>query len=385
MNPFDLLMLAASQAASQTKPTQSGINRLFSPELGVLTGTLYQDPTASQQGDAYLYMQNAPDIQRAMMLPDDDIRKMIVADIVDRGKNVWDVQREIEAYTAQQAALNPGVYAQEAETGDLKKFAQTVQSQWDNLRAAQMRSSADMLKSNPYTQAGLPTPEMRFAPEELLPDFFTKYAYDSLARQQRLGSLKSGEAARQSAIKFLQEQSGMTDKMGQLPVYPKAGYFDSDRRSQEARKSTSKEVSRLQKDYQDALKELSRVKTNYQPLSKGSMSKEQAIAAAQQRVDATKRLFDEKFAGAQERGMYTGGEATGGDIETRRFREIAGRAAKAPDTSQERLNIVRDQKVADLVREMVAEGIAKKAEAAGYTPFMSSMLRRMQFVNAGGG
>ena len=149
MNPFDLLMLAASQAASQTKPTQSGINRLFSPELGVLTGTLYQDPTASQQGDAYLYMQNAPDIQRAMMLPDDDIRKMIVADIVDRGKNVWDVQREIEAYTAQQAALNPGVYAQEAETGDLKKFAQTVQSQWDNLRAAQMRSSADMLKSNP--------------------------------------------------------------------------------------------------------------------------------------------------------------------------------------------------------------------------------------------
>lgn len=385
MNPFDLLMLAASQAASQTKPTQSGINRLFSPELGVLTGTLYQDPTASQQGDAYLYMQNAPDIQRAMMLPDDDIRKMIVADIVDRGKNVWDVQREIEAYTAQQAALNPGVYAQEAETGDLKKFAQTVQSQWDNLRAAQMRSSADMLKSNPYTQAGLPTPEMRFAPEELLPDFFTKYAYDSLARQQRLGSLKSGEAARQSAIKFLQEQSGTTDKMGQLPVYPKAGYFDSDRRSQEARKSTSKEVSRLQKDYQDALKELSRVKTKYQPLSKGSMSKEQAVAAAQQRVDATKRLFDEKFAGAQERGMYTGGEVAGGDIETRRFREIAGRAAKAPDTSQERLNIVRDQKVADLVREMVAEGIAKKAEAAGYTPFMSSMLRRMQFVNAGGG
>jgi len=376
MNQFDLMMLAAAQAAARKSPNQSGINRLFSPEVGVLSGTLYQDPTASQQGNAYLYMQNAPDIQRAMMLPDTDIRKQIVADIVDRGKNVWDVQREIEAYTAAQAGLHPGVYAQEAETNDLKKFAQTVQSQWDNLRAAQMRSSADMLKSNPYSQAGLPTPEMRFAPE-----------YDSLARQQRLGQLKGSSVARESAVKFLQQQSGTTDKMGKLPIYPKAGYFDSDRRSQESRRSESQEVARLQKDYQDALKELSRVKTSYQPLDKGSMSKEQAVAAAQKRVDATKGLFDERFAGAQERGMYRGGatEVSGGDIETRRFREIAGRAAQAPDTSQERLNLIRDQKVADLVRDLVSEGIAKKAEAAGYTPFMASMLRRMQFVNAGGG
>lgn len=388
MNPFDLLMLLAAQSASSSKPTQSGIGRLLSPDLGVLTGTLYQDPTASQQGDAYLYMQNAPDIQRAMMLPDTDVRKQIVADIVDRGMNVWDVQRNIEAYAAQQAALNPGVYAQEAETGDLKKFAQTIQSQWDNLRAAQMRSSSEMLKSNPYTQAGLPPPEMRFAPEELLPDFFSKYAYDSLARNQRLAREKSGAAARESALRFLEDQGGNQDRMGSLPIYPEASFYGSGRIAKQARRSASQEVARLQKEYKDALAQLSRVKTSYKPISKGSMSQQQAIEAAQKRVDATKSAFESRFRSAQENlGMYPAGARAGGpqDIETRRFREIAGRVAQNEDNADERLRLVQEQKVADIVAQRVAEGIAKKAEEAGYTPFMASLMRRMQFVNAGGG
>lgn len=387
-SPFDLMMLLAAQLAASSKPTQTGISRLLSPDLGVLTGTLYQDPTASQQGDAYLYMQNAPDIQRAMMLPDTDVRKQIVADIVDRGMNVWDVQRNIEEYAAQQAALNPGVYAQEAETGDLKKFAQTIQSQWDNLRSAQMRSSADMAKANPYAQAGLPSPEMRFAPEELLPDFFSKYAYESLARNQRLGREKANVAARESALKFLKEQSGNQDKLGDLPIYPEADYFGKNRIEKQAKRSTSKEVARLQDDYKKALANLSRVKTNYVPLSKASMTQEQAIAAAQKRVDATKKAFESRFKSAQENlGMYPAGVRERGptDIENRRFKEIAGRVAARPDNLDERTALVQEQKVADIVAQRVAEGIAKKAEEAGYTPFMASLMRRMQFVNAGGG
>lgn len=388
VNPYDFLSLVAAMTAAQSKPTQAGINRLFSPEVGALTGTLYQDPTASQQGDQYLYAQHAPDIQRALMLPDTDVRKQIVADIVDRGMNLWDVQRNIEAYAAEQARLNPGVYAQEAETGDLKKYAERIQTQFDNLRAAQMRSSADSLKSNPYTQGGLPSPEMRFAPEELLPDFFSKYLTDSVSRQQRLGMLKQGQTAREAAIKFLGDQSGAVDvRTAELPTYETPGYFDSDRRTKEGLKSTSKEVQRLQKNYQDAMKTLATLRTGGRVPGLSEMGKDNAIAAAQRRVDATKEEFDTKMAAAKERGMYGPAQmsaAGGGDIETRRFRQIAERVAKNPDSADERLRIVKEQRIDDLVRQMVAEGISRKAEEAGYTPFMSSMLRRMQFVNAGG-
>jgi len=46
--------------------------------------------------------------------------------------------------------------------------------------------------------------------------------------------------------------------------------------------------------------------------------------------------------------------------------------------------LLREQKVADKVREMVAAGLSKKAQEAGYTPLMVALLKRAQFGQTGG-
>lgn len=387
----DPILLLARALTQKGNVKQSDLSALLSPELGFLTGTYTQDPMAGAVDEELLFQQYAPNMRLALApnVPDDDIRKRIVTEISYYGMAPWDVKRQIEEYTAKQAELNPGVYNEEGETKDLLSFADTVFRENNDLQVQKAKSSGDTGSQWAKITGGLPTPDVRYAPEDLLPEFFGKYATETQERQKRLESLKQGSKAREAALKFLGDQSGQFDASRQaLPTYETPGYFESDRRTKEGLKSTSKEVQRLQSDYQDAMKTLATLRSGGRVPGLSEMGKDNAIAAAQRRVDATKKLFEDKFASAKERGMY--GPAmmsgsVGGDIETRRFRGVAGRVAQRPDSSKERQRIVQEQKVADIVAQRVAEGVAKKAEEAGLTPFMAALLQRSQFLNAGGG
>ena len=69
INPYDFLSLIAGLAAGQSKPTQAGINRLFMPEVGALTGTYFGDfGQTSDQQEAATMLQLAPDVLRASEL-----------------------------------------------------------------------------------------------------------------------------------------------------------------------------------------------------------------------------------------------------------------------------------------------------------------------------
>jgi hypothetical protein len=76
------------------------------------------------------------------------------------------------------------------------------------------------------------------------------------------------------------------------------------------------------------------------------------------------------------------------DPEMTRFGDIAkGIVARGPsnkELSKRRAQLVQEQKVADTVRDLVAAGLTKKAQEAGYTPLMVALLKRAQFSQLGG-
>lgn len=200
---LDSLIALARSMTGKNAVSQSDLNTLFSPEVGVLTGTMYQDPNQSAQDEDNMFRQYAPNLRLVLNLPDTDIRKIIANEIINFNAAPWDVKRQIEEYTAGQAELNPGVFNQEGETSDLMKFADTVFKENNDLQIQRQKQGGDEWSK---ITGGLPRPEMQFAPEQLAPELF-----QALARQrQSLATEKNkatvGSKTQQAAMRFLEQQ-----------------------------------------------------------------------------------------------------------------------------------------------------------------------------------
>lgn len=327
VNPYDFLSLIAALSASQSKPSQAGINRLFMPEVGALTGTLFQQDTgSSEQEEAATMLRLAPDILRASNLPEGDIRAKIANMIYVQKIPVWDVKRRIEQELLERQKLGEAIDV-DATSQELMAFADKIQSQSDQLDANQAAGLAKP-KTDLFSQAGLPSPELRFAPEDLAPDYFKQYGEETAKRSGRMREIQvPGAASRRSALKFISEQEKIREKAAKPP---------------------------------------------------GG-------------VEALGSLF--RGAGA----VLTGGDVdkamsarVGGtaDPEMRRFENIArGIVARGPENKElsgERASLLKEQRLADTVKDLVASGLSKKMEEAGYTPLMVALLKRAQFSGLGG-
>lgn len=200
---LDALLALARSMTGKNAVSQSDLNTLFSPEVGVLTGTMYQDPNQSAQDEENLFRQYAPNLRLVLNLPDTDIRKIIANEIINFNAAPWDVKRQIEEYTAGQAELNPGVFNQEGETSDLMKFADTVFKENNDLQIQRQKQGEDEWSK---VTGGLPRPEMQFAPEQLAPELFQALARQrqSLATEKSKGTV--GSKTQQSAMRFLEQQ-----------------------------------------------------------------------------------------------------------------------------------------------------------------------------------
>lgn len=322
-NPYDYLSLIAALSSGQSKPTQAGIERLFMPEIGALTGTYYQSPQQDAANDEYLMMQHAPEISRARQLDQSDIRARIVGDIVDRGMNLWDVQNRVEQYAAEAARTNPA-YAQAANSKDLKSYAAKIQSEWDSLRAASMRqdsggSGGSGGAANFFAKSGLPSPDMQYAPEQLAPEFFNKYFEDRVARQEELAKLARQVASRNNAQKYLEPK----------PAEKKPRFW-----------------------------EIGKILNNPE----------------------AKRVYGGPY------GNLKGTKDSSGAVEDIRFQNVAKRIVASQDDINyaERYEEMKArQKFDDEVMQLVAEGLTRRAAESGYTPFMNAMMKRAQFVGMG--
>lgn len=193
---------ALARILTKSGMSSADISRIFSPELGYLTGTFYQDPTATAEEEELSWLQNAPNMRRALNLPDDDIRKIIAAEIY-RGANPWDVRRQVEEYTAQQAELNPGVYNQEGETKDLLSFVDTVDSEWRKKTISDIKTTRE---GSTIAKSGLPPKEAEFTAAELMPDLFTKLQAQASGLRSDVNKVSISDKTKKAALKFLEQQ-----------------------------------------------------------------------------------------------------------------------------------------------------------------------------------
>jgi hypothetical protein len=335
VNPYDFLSLIAALSASQTKPTQSGINRLFSPELGVLTGTYYGDTgETSDQQEAATMLDLAPDILRASNLANDDIRFIITNKIVNEGLPVWEVKQLIRKYVLDAVAAGEDIDAG-ATTDELLGFADKVQSQSDNLAASRAKQSLAGSK-NVFTGAGLPSPEETFSPELLAPEYFANYAKESAAREEKLRGIRvpTGTQMR-SAQSFVDKQ-------------------------QKALESGYKKPSAVRKLY-------------------GTSKKEYVLA------DQLAPYVPEGAAKSVIGRQYNTDDY---DPEMTRFgnvaKSIVARGPQNTEMARQRASLMKEQRISDMVRDLVAAGLTKKAQQAGYTPLIVALLKRSQFGQSGG-
>jgi hypothetical protein len=300
------------------------------PEVGALTGTYYGDyGQTSDQEEAATMLRLAPDVLRASELrkaDPTDIRGIIAAKIIDEKMPVWEVKNLIRKYLldAQSAGEDVDINASSSE---LMQFADKIQSQADALAANQAAGLAKP-KSDVFSQAGLPSPEEMFSPEALAPDYFKMYSDETARRNQEFNKIRpTNPTARRQAAKYLEDQQAIRDNL----VKPMSGT--------------------------EAIGGLFR--------GAGAIfSGKDADEAMKRRVGQTP------------------------DIEGRRFEGIAQRIVESgpenKELSKKRAGLLREQQIADKVRELVAAGLTKKAQEAGYTPLMVALLKRAQFGQTGG-
>lgn len=327
VNPYDFLSLIAALSASQTKPTQSGINRLFMPEVGALTGTLYQqDAGSSEQEEAATMLRLAPDILRAERLPVGDLRAKIANMIHAQKIPVWDVKRRIEQELLERQKLGEAIDV-DATSQELMAFADKIQSQSDQLDANEA-AGLSKPRTDVFSQAGLPSAEMRFSPEEFAPDYFKQYGEESAKRGERMRAIQAPSAAsRRQALKFITEQKKIREKAAK----PMGG-----------------------------LDELGALFRGVGAIFSGGDADKAMSARVGKTVDPEMRRFE--------------GIAKG----------IVARGPENKELSSQRASLLKEQQYADTVRDLVASGLSKKMEEAGYTPLMVALLKRAQFSGLGG-
>jgi len=201
----DALIALARAMSAQGNVSSGDINTLLSPELGYLTDTFYGQDGQGEEDDELLWMDYAPNFRRAMDLPDDNIRKQIAAEIY-RGSAPWDVKRQIEEYTAGQAQSNPGLINEDGETEDLQSFANTVFSEYNNYQVAKTKADRTSAGKDPFAAGGIPPQDMDFSLEQLAPDVYQQLYGSAQKVGQDSKTFSQRGTNRSSALKFLQQQ-----------------------------------------------------------------------------------------------------------------------------------------------------------------------------------
>lgn len=203
--------------------SSSDISRLFSPELGQLTGTFTAPADQNAYEQQVSWLDNAPTLLRTLGLPDNDIRKIIAAEI-QRGSNPWDIKRMVEEYTAKQAEMNPGVYNQEGETRDLLSFVDTIDREFNAKQVSDLKAARSAGKDE-LAKAGLPSADARFTAQEIAPEFFDMLTKRVASTATQAQQTQAGLRQRTAAAKFLEDrQKAATGAQPKKEMQPSAEF-----------------------------------------------------------------------------------------------------------------------------------------------------------------
>lgn len=333
--PIDPLFLLARVLTQKGNVSQSDLNSIFSPELAYLTGTAYEDPNQRMVDEELMFNQYAPNMRIAMNLPETDIRRLIYDEIVEYGSAPWDVKRQVEEYAAAQATANPATYNQEGETKDLMSFADTIFREKNDLIVQRAKGAGGAGSDYAKTTGMLPPMGAQFSPEELLPDYFSKYATESKERADALRKIQapSGTTIKQ-ASDFLKKQEKVRESEGGPSLIRRA----------RGKRYQSVPVEQLA------------------PYVRGG------------KVEPSKLE------------VYP---TAGRDPEMERFANVAksivARGPQNVELSAQRAKLVKEQQSQNKLAERLGAALQQKAAEVGYTPAMVALLQRAAFLRSGGG
>ena len=331
----DPLLLLARVLTQKGNVSQSDLNTIFSPELAYLTGTAYQDPNQQLANEELLFNQYAPNMRIAMNLPETDIRKLIYDEIVEYGAAPWDVKRQVEEYAAAQATANPATYNQEGETKDLMSFADTIFKEKNDLIVQRAKGTGGVGGDYAKATGMLPPMEAQFSPEELLPDYFSRYATESKERADALRKIQApGGATIKQASDFLKQQEKVREGEGGPSLA----------RRLRGKRFQTVEAGQL---------------APYVPEGKAKPS------------------------------TIKGYPTAGRDPEMERFANVAksivARGPQNKELSAQRAKLVKEQQSQDELANRLGAALQQKAAEIGYTPAMVALLQRAAFLRSGGG
>lgn len=331
----DILLLLARALSKKGVLSQSQLSSLFSPELGYLTGTTWEDTGASGENEDLLKMQYAPNLRLVENLPDTDIRKRIARMIVVDGIAPWDVKATIEEYAAAQANANPETYNAEGETSDLMSFADTIFKENNALNVQSAKSAG--VESDWSKKTGKLAPfTARYSAAELAPDYFSALAEQLMKGQEEMRKIQApGARTLRSASKFVEQQNQEVNKL----------------RTQKPWSGTAKATSGATLVTEGQL-------APYVP------------AGAAKTVSA----------------LRSG--STSRDPEMARFADVAksivARGPQNKELSAQRADLLKRQQIMEKVGQDFAMKLEQTAEQLGFTPAMVDLLKRVQFLRVGG-
>lgn len=391
----DALLALARALSGKGNVSSADIKNLLSPETGMLTDTFYGSGEDADD-EEFMYLKYAPNFRATLNLADDDIRKIISNELAN-GSTPWDVRRQIEEYTAAQAQMSPGVVNQEGETRDLLSFADKVYGEINSLQIARQEKGRKASADDPFAAGGVPDRNMDFAPEQLAPELFDMLFKRNEGLAADTTKYAARGKARGQALKFLSAQQFDNPLTAKLPIINSGTYLDfAQGEDKVAERSQSKEISRLQKQYQDAEAAAERIRSGkYTELSGGSMSREQALTAAERRVAATRPLFEQAFARGQANDLYSTENKSFGKSQSKdgsfdraedaRFgRTAQGIVDRSENVTKDVQDTAKKSKYMKEYTEALGMLLQQAARAQGYTPYEETITARSNFLRSGG-
>lgn len=331
----DILILLARALSQRGNVSQSDLSSLFSPELGYLTGTTWEDTGASAENADLMKMQYAPNLRLVENLPDTDIRKRIARAIVYDGIAPWDVKAIIEEYAAAQANVNPETYNAEGETKDLISFADTIFRESNALSVQQAKSSGE--ESDWSKKTGKLAPfTARYSAQDLAPDYFSALAERLYRGQEEMRKIQApGGQTLKNASRFIEQQNKELQKLN------------------------------AQKPWTGLAKQTSAAKI----------------------VDA-EQLEPYVPAGTAKSTTAFRSGSKSRDPEMARFANVAksivARGPQNKELSAQRADLLKRQQIMERVGQDFALKLEQAAEQAGFTPAMVALMQRAAFLRSGG-
>ncbi len=226
MTEEELLALAATLTGNKANLSSSELSRLFSPYLGVLSGT-YTSPNTAVNDDM-LFQQYAPTVLQIIQNETDpNSLRGRIANAILQGQAGYIVKQMV-----QQAILNQEPGLEPLPEGEQSKVYYDLVDQLENeVQKYNTAKISAKQQETIFSKAGLPDPSEQYAPEQLDPKLFEQMLKIQKSAVPKPSSVKPADNGANKEIADLKKMYVEKIRRGEI-VVPRKNIFGKTSRVQ---------------------------------------------------------------------------------------------------------------------------------------------------------